>query len=99
MLIILQAMTAVPQTVGTDPGPLSFGMKSEKDSPPSIALDVQNVPGTKVGKMVGVETTIIVSLPPAATTLTFGTKELCDAAAEAIKKQTSVGSVTCVQTQ
>ena len=44
------------------------------------------------------QTVVTLNQPSAATTLTFASKELCDAAAKEIGKQATVSSVTCVQT-
>ena len=109
-LIILQVSS--PVQIATAPGPMhmdliptqpggsehAFSMTVGPDKANTDTADIPSGSVPKFDRITGVEADTTINVP-AASTLTFPTQAMCDAASATLSKQNGVLSVSCVQTQ
>lgn len=98
--VIVQATFSqpVPLVNAVPPGPAHIEVTKNDDPKAKFNLDMTSDEPAKWTKMVGVEADTTVNVPTVST-ISFPTKEMCDAAVTVLQKQGGVYSVSCIQTQ
>ena len=92
-LIILQVTGA---NISDLSGPTQIQVGTTANNP-GISLDVHAPHAATIGRMTGVETSVVVNVP-SAVIMTFASEALCKAAENTLAKKGGVLSVACVHT-
>lgn len=98
-IVVQASLSAQPLTVESRPGPTDVEVSgSHVQKEPDITLHVANKGGWGETRIVGVQAeTYVAGATP--TTIPFATEALCATAADVLRKQAGILSVSCVQTE